>query len=81
MAPAVLVVTATWGSPVSLTLSLLLSNQIQPAVLGVKTLPLTVIPVPGAPVVGLTAILGTESTVKIDESSIGAPEGISTRME
>jgi hypothetical protein len=53
IAPAPVVVTDTWGSPESLTLSLSLSNQIHPAVLATKLLPLTIIPVPGAPEAGL----------------------------
>jgi hypothetical protein len=53
ISPAPVVVTDTCGSVASLTLSPSLSNQIHPAVLDEKPLPVMVIPVPAAPEMGL----------------------------
>jgi hypothetical protein len=79
-APAAVVVTDTWGSPASLTLSPLLSNQTQPAVFGVKPLPLTVVAVPDTPEAGLNDILGA-GMVKLVEISTLPPAGISARTK
>ncbi len=79
IAPAPVVVTATWGSPASLTPSPLPSNQSQPAVFPAKLLPVTMMTVPDAPEVGFNDMLGAGGTVKPVEASMLPAAGMSAR--
>ncbi len=79
IAPKAVVVTKIAGSPASIALFPLVSNQIIPTVLTANPVPLTVTVVPGGPLMGERVRVAV--TVKVAEASTVPPMGISARIK